>query len=185
MGRLRKLDLARIQITPVESRKGRWDFANRPVSGYLHRFDAIDGNFATRNRWRFVVRVPSGNAGYIQVQPEVHPSRAVLKNIERRVVSFQRATASAHRGKYYCKLALSDLAGRHTKRIAKRGERSDLPRWFEPMRHRMRLKATVRKTKGTDPRQQVLLVRSGDYARMVRVFVALKAWPLLEDRGLA
>jgi hypothetical protein len=154
------------------------------VRGVEHVFEVIDENLDRANSWEFVVRVPNQRTQYIEVRPTRTPHRAGLKALKRRTLEFRRGSTPGYRGKVYCPAALSPLTPGKTKRTARRGERDDLPYWFDQMRHRMRLKPTVRGTRGTDSRLQMVVVRPDDYTFMIKTFLATKAWTILTKKGL-
>jgi hypothetical protein len=91
-----------------------------------------------------------------------------------------RATLGDARGKRYCPVALADPSGGRSRVIVRTDQRAQLPKWFDQLRGRMRIKENVNRTRGTDARSLVLLVNAGDYATMIRIFFALKVWVLKE-----
>ena len=67
---------------------------------------------------------------------------------------------------------LADPTGWQNKVGARRGERGALPKWFQRIGYRMRLKQTVSKTRGTDANAQVVLVRPADHKTMISLYFA-------------
>jgi hypothetical protein len=63
-------------------------------------------------------------------------------------------------------------------------QRDQLPRWFDPLRRRMRIKEKVRNTRGTDGQVLVLLVHADDHPTMIRLFFATKVWIMKERVAL-
>lgn len=176
--------LQRVRTEWMESRPAVWSFAKKPVRGIEHKYDVLDDNLARRNHWKFVVRVPRKKSGRIEVRPLEVPNLKAWADLTRRALTFSRATKPGYTDKRYCFVALSDVTGEQTKRTAGRGQRLELPAWFGQLRHRMRLKRTVRPTRGTDGQKQVVLVKSSDHVRMIQLFFATKVWTLKEQRGL-
>ena len=78
----------------------------------------------------------------------------------------------------------SDPRGTRTKDVIRWDQRRDLPRWFEGLERRMRMKERVRSTKGTDGNTLVLLVNPDDHAMMIRLYFAMKVWVLKEGFAL-
>jgi hypothetical protein len=64
--------------------------------------------------------------------------------------------------------------------VVRHAERDLLPHWFKELGGRMRRKATVKLTKGTDSEALVVLVPAGDHTDMIRLFFATKVWILKE-----
>jgi hypothetical protein len=90
------------------------------------------------------------------------------------------ATKGEARGRRYCLVALADPTGERSRDVIRGDERSKLPPWFDAVASRMRLKQTVRPTKGTDAQSLVVLVAPDDHATMIRLFFATKVWVLKE-----
>ena len=94
-----------------------------------------------------------------------------------------RGTRPGYRRFRYCPLALAVPDGSGTRDVVNRDEKDRLPPWLRNLGWRLKLKATVRNTRGTDPESLVILVRPDDQQFMIAVFLALKAWVL--KRGFA
>jgi hypothetical protein len=154
------------------------------VSGNEHVYDVIDWNFDRLNAWVFLVQVPAGRTEDVIVRPEQCPAKKVWASLSWRSVVFVRATKSPHRRDRYCKIALADPTGSKTKVVVTKGARDRLPPWFGPFQSQIRLKESVRPTRGTDAHVQVLVVPADDHAQMIRVFFALKVWTLQERFSL-
>jgi len=102
-----------------------------------------------------------------------------------RSLTFIRATKGDARGKWYCPVALADPTGVKSRHVVRRDQRDQLPKWFEQLRGRMRVKDKVRNTKGTDSQALVMLVHPDDHATMIRMFFATKVWIMTERIALA
>jgi hypothetical protein len=179
--RLPRYQLDKLAITPRENgRHATWTFARRPVAGVEHTFDVADGNFRARNSWQFVVRVPDDKGGRIEVRPLAVPDLKAWAELEDRSLTFTRATMAGYRGQLYCQVALADPKGEKTKDVIRGEERGALPKWFDPLRSRMRTKQTVRRTRANDGDQLVVLVKPADYDAMIGMFFATKVWVLKE-----
>jgi hypothetical protein len=171
-------NLLKLVITCESSQAAHWDMANAPVSGREHVYTVIDHNFRKDTDWRFAVRVPYARCRdrNIQVQPLTAPLCPEWTDLLRRVVTFIPAENGAHGDKVYCKIFLHDPHGWRTKIGTRRGERDAFPEWMAPLRYRMRLKATVKDTHGTDGNSQVILLKPTDHMRMIWVYFATKVW---------
>jgi hypothetical protein len=170
--------LDKLEVVLEESRVSRWDMANQPVRGRESFYRVVDHNYRKRNVWQFAVRVPHASCRdrNIQIQPVSDPPAAEWEGLERRVITFVPAEKGIHAGKVYCKITFQDWSGNRNKVGARRGERSLFPPWMGPLRHRMRLKATVKDTMGNDPEAQVIVLQPDDHRRMIGIFFATKVW---------
>jgi hypothetical protein len=101
-----------------------------------------------------------------------------------RSITFLRATKGEARGKWYCKVALADPTGAKSRDVIRANERGDLPPWFDGLKGRMRMKESVRTTRGNDGQDLVVLVAAGDHTAMIRLFFATKVWVLKERIAL-
>jgi hypothetical protein len=81
-------------------------------------------------------------------------------------------------------VALADPTGEKSRAIVRADQRGKLPRWFDALRGRMRVKEKVKSTRGTDGRSLVVLVPADDHASMIRLFFATKVWILKERIAL-
>lgn len=185
MPRYRRYRLAKLQIEAMGERRASWTFTREPVSGTELTYAVVDANTATRNFWEFLVRVPQGSADRIEVRPRATPSLKAWIGLERRSLTFARAGRPAYRGYYYCQIALADPTGERTKDVLKKHERSRLPPWFDELGTRLRVKDTVRTTRGNDADQLVAIVRPSEHALMIGLFFATKVWVLKEKVVLA
>jgi hypothetical protein len=77
-------------------------------------------------------------------------------------------------------VALADPTGEKSRTIVRADQRGKLPRWFDALRGRMRIKERVKPTRGTDGQALVVLVPANDYTSMIRLFFATKVWILKE-----
>ena len=174
----------RVKADLREEQSARWTFARDPVAGTQYSYNVTDRNLSNRNRWIFTVRVPDSGDDGIEVRPSQVPNFKAWSALRDRSLIFNRATRRGYRGRLYCQVALADVEGPQTKKVASRGQRNELPPWFKQLRRRMRLKKTVRSTRGTDSNAQVLLIRPGDHEMMIRIYFATKVWTLRKGRGL-
>jgi hypothetical protein len=176
--------LDRVMVEQGEAHAAQWTFAGTAMSGTEQWYGVTDGNFPTRNKWEFVLRIPKAAADHIEVRPRSTPNLKVWEELTDRSLTFMRATMPAARGKRYCQVALADPTGRKTKDIVRTDERALLPKWFDLISHRLRTKASVRRTKGTDGNALVALVQDSDHELMIRLFFAMKVWVLKEKFSL-
>jgi hypothetical protein len=181
----KRYQLDRVTVEAGDSRPATWTFAGEAMAGTERSYTVTDGNFAARNSWEFVVRVPKGRGQRLEVRPRTTPNLKVWAELTDRSLTFAPATKGDTRGRWYCQVALADPTGAKTKDVVKGEERHQLPRWFDPLQGRMRLKQNVRPTRGTDGQALVVLVPAGDYAAMIRLFFATKVWVLKERITLA
>ena len=197
MASRKRYRLDRVAVEAGEVRRGKWSFAKggrqAPVRGNEHFYAVNDGNLAGRNRWEFLVRVPDDSDGRVEIRPRTTPPTQTWKALTYRSLQFQKATKGDARGKRYCKVSLAvppsgrateDPRGTRTKDVIRWDQRHDLPRWFEGLERRMRMKERVRSTKGTDGNTLVLLVDPDDHAMMIRQYFAMKVWVLKEGFAL-
>jgi hypothetical protein len=154
------------------------------MSGAEQTYAVRDENFSSRNEWEFVVRIPRDRDERIEVRPRTTPNVKAWAELPDRSLTFSRATKGAARGKWYCQVALADPTGAKSRDIVRGDQRSQLPRWFDPLRGRMRVKQDVRNTRGTDGEALVVLVPADDHAAMIRLFFATKVWVLKERIAL-
>ena len=179
-----RYQLDKVTVEPGEERASTWTFGGQPMSGVEQTYTVRDGNFASRNEWEFVVRIPRDRKERIEVRPRTAPNVKAWAELPDRSLTFSRATKGSARGKWYCPVALADPTGRKSRDIVRGDERGLLPRWFDSLKGRMRTKAAVKNTKGTDDQSLVVLVPAGDYPGMIRLFFATKVWILKERFAL-
>ena len=179
MGR-KRYRVEKVVIEAAEMRNASWGFAGRTISGTEYSFLVTDGNYRQRNRWNFVVRVPRNAKERVEVRPTMVPNDSALVDLERRSLTFNRATRGRYRGFRYCQVALADSAGHRTKDVVHRGEKDSLPAWFGQFHNRMKVKDTVRRSHGTDGHALVALARPDDYKTMIGLYFAMKTWVLKE-----
>jgi len=176
----RRYKLDRVEVLPLESRPASWTFAGGAVRGTEMSYAAIDTNFSDRNRWEFIVRIPSDPKGRIEVRPRTTPNVKAWDELPDRSLTFSLATKGTARGKWYAQVALADASGERSKAVVNTSQRGSLPHWFTELGGRMRRKESVKPTKGTDADALVVLVARGDHAAMIRLFFATKVWILSE-----
>ena len=172
--------LDRVEVAPLASRPASWTFAGEAVRGTEHTFVVIDRNLSGNHNWEFLVRVPEDPKGRVEVRPRTAPPGRAWEELPDRSLTFSPATRGPARGRWYCQVALADATGERSRTIVRHTERARLPHWFKELGGRMRRKETVKLTRGTDAQALVVLVPAGDYAEMIRLFVATKVWVLKE-----
>ena len=175
----------RVSVQAGEKRASTWTFGGEAMSGSEQSYSVRDANFAARNQWEFVVRTPSVRDGRVEVRPRTTPNVKVWAELPDRSLTFSRANKPAVRGKWYCKVALADPTGAKSRDVVRGDERGKLPHWFDPLKGRMRVKRSVRSTRGNDGEDLVVLVAAGDHTTMIRLFFATKVWVLKEGISLA
>ena len=177
----RRYRLERVDAALKTERRTRWKIREEPlVRGTEYVYDVTDGNYAQRNAWEFLVRVPDARGGSIEVRPSVVPHVHAWAGLDRRAIMFERVTIGRHRGDCYCKVAMADPSGERTRLIARVDEKDRLPYWFRSVRGRMRSKEAIRHTRGTDSDSLVITVPAEDHQQMIALFLAAKAWVLKE-----
>jgi len=184
MAKMKNYRLDRVMVEQGEAFPAQWTFAGTSMSGTEQWYGVTDGNFPTRNKWEFVLRLPKAAGERIEVRPRSTPKLKVWEELTDRSLTFMRATMPAARGKRYCQVALADPTGQKTKDVIRTDERHHLPKWLEPISHRLRAKESVRRTKGTDGKALVVLVQDTDHEMMIRLFFAMKVWVLKEKFSL-
>lgn len=184
MARRTRYRLDRVTVKAGEQRASTWTFGGEPMSGTERSYAVRDGNFPSRNEWEFVVRIPTGRDGRIEVRPRTTPNVKVWAELPDRSLTFSRARKGDARGKWYCKVALADPTGARSRDVVRGDERSELPPWFDALKGRMRRKQNVRSTKGNDGEDLVVLVQPDDHEAMIRLFFATKVWILKERIAL-
>jgi hypothetical protein len=180
---VRRYQLDRVEVGNPELRQAAWDLFRHPVRGTEYRYPVTDASQRTRQQWEFVVRVPDDPRAPVEVRPVRVPNDKVLAQLDRRSLTFSRATKPGYTRFRYCQLSLSVPGGRRTRDVVHRGEEAALPYWIKGLRSRIKPKAAVRRTRGTDGHSLVILVRPDDHGMMIRLFIATKAWIL--KRGVS
>ena len=170
----------KLDIASGDARKATWTFAGEQVTGVEIAYAVTDHNFATRNEWEFIVRVPRARGARVEVRPRTAPNMKAWAELPDRSLTFSRSTRPPHLGTYYCPVALADVTGGRSRIVVRSEQRHLLPSWFTPLDRRMRAKESVRSTRGTDANALVALVPAGDHAAMIRMFFATKVWVLKE-----
>jgi len=175
----RRYSLRKVSVVKNGEQPSVWLLMREAATGTEYRYAVTDGNSRARNTWEFTVRVPPDRTRYIDVRPSRHPNLKAWAELSDRSLLFGRATRPGYSGWYYCQLTLADPTGEYTRRSVRRGDRSRL-RWLGIPPWRFRLKETVRPTRGTDGKAQVMIVRADDHVTMIRLFFATKVWVLKE-----
>jgi hypothetical protein len=177
----RRYRLERVVAALKSERRSRWKIREEPlVRGVEYVYDVTDCNYAQRNAWEFLVRVPAARGGSIEVRPSLVPNVRAWDGLDRRAIMFERVTIGRNRGDCYCKVAIADASGERTRLIARVDEKDRLPYWFRSVRSRMRSKEAIRHTRGTDSDSLVITVPADDHQQMIALFLAAKAWVLKE-----
>ena len=177
----RRYRLEHVDAELKTERRSRWKIRDDPpVSGTEYVYGVTDANYAQRNSWEFLVRVPNARGGSVEVRPSVVPDVQAWAGIDRRALMFEQVKIGRYRGACYCKVALADPSGEHTRLIARVDEKHKLPYWFGSVSGRMRAKDAVRRTRGTDTDSLVITVPADDHQQMIALFLATKAWVLKE-----
>lgn len=184
MASRKRYRLDRVTVERGESRPATWTFAGKPMAGVEQGYAVKDGNFATRNTWDFMIRIPKARGERLEVRPRSTPNLKVWAELTDRSLTFSCATKGGARGRRYCLVALADPTGARSRDIVRADERDQLPEWFGALQGRMRLKQNVRPTRGTDGQSLVVLVSAEDHAAMIRLFFATKVWVLKERIAL-
>jgi hypothetical protein len=174
--------LARVRGDP---RPATWTFAGTKVSGLEFPFVVTDGNFPRRNRWEFVVRVPKAAAGRIEVRPTQVPNDEAWAGLDRYGLTFMPATKPGFTRFRYCLLSFPRTDGGGTRRVLHHGDEATLPYWIRQLGRRVRTKAAVRTTRGTDAHALVVLTPRDDYEEMIALYMATKAWVLKSGKAAA
>jgi hypothetical protein len=173
--------LERVNVELKTDRTARWKIREEPVvRGTEYVYEVVDSNYAQRNQWEFLVRVPKKKGGSIEVRPSSVPPVKAWNGMDRRAMMFERVRRGRNVGDCYCKVALADPAGERTRLIARTDEKKKLPYWLKTLNGRMRSKESVRYTRGTDSDSLVIVVDPDDHQQMVALFLAAKAWVLKE-----
>jgi hypothetical protein len=174
--------IEKLDIKSLERRTGAWSAYGGPaITGTEHIYEVKDANYRTMNKWTIAVRVPNAKHGEIIVQPILTPGKKVWAGIDRKPIVLVYATKHPNRGLVYCKL---NLASGKTKKAARRGERDALPKWFDFLKSKMRLKNNVKTTYGNDFNVQVAVIKPDDHETMIALYFALKVWVMAEGFSL-
>jgi hypothetical protein len=172
-----KTDL--VEMSFFDEERGVWDFAGTLCKGSKFFYEVDDYNYLMRNHWQFVVQVPDDwtKGHYINVKPMIVPNRNAWAALERRSISFNRATIGRHRGKVYGKLAIADLKT-GGKRLLNKDDKRSMPKWLEVFSPVQKQRVI---SSANDGEQLVAVVNRVDHLRMIQFFLACKAWVL--DQG--
>jgi hypothetical protein len=184
MARGARYKLDKVSVEPGDERLASWTFGGRPVSGTEQSYSVLDGNYRSKNKWEFIIRTPRGRDQRIEIRPRATPNLRAWAELPDRSLTFSRAMKGLARGKWYCLVALADPTGNRSRDVVRGDERHLLPSWFDALKGRMRTKAKVRSTKGTDGESLVVLIPANDHEAMIRLFFATKVWVLKERFAL-
>lgn len=180
MAKMKTYDAKLVDVEFEQEQRCSWKMAGHSIQGIEYRYAVEDRNFDRYNRWAFAIRISKSPNGDIVVLPVEIPSKKVWAGLGQRPIVFVKATKHPFRSMRYCKINLADPTGEKNKVGTRWGDRSSFPKWFDYFRPRMRIKNTVATTEGTDGYAQVVLVKSDDHQRMLRLYFALKVWVLEE-----
>lgn len=182
---MQRYQVWKIEITKMGERSAQWTFAQSVITGTEFEYAVKDRNYTSRNAWEFLVRIPRHKNDPIEVRPRRVPNIRVWAGLERRSVTFSRATQASYRGKYYAKVTLADPTENKTKKVVRFKERAKLPRWFDAFGARLRRKNAVTSTRGRDGHHLVCVFRADDHQGMIGLFFASKVWVLGEGFELS
>jgi hypothetical protein len=174
-----KTDL--VEMSFLDDRRAVWDFTGQLCKGTEFLYEVDDYNYWTRNHWQFMVQVPDDwtKGNYINVRPLIIPNRRAWAGLDRRTMSFQRATIGRHRARVYGKLAIADVKGEKTRLVLNKDSKRSMPKWlkvFSPLQ-----KQRVTRSYANDGEHLVAVLDRDDHLRMIQLFLACKAWVL--DHG--
>jgi NAD-dependent DNA ligase len=99
--------------------------------------------------------------------------------LDRRTIGFQRATIGRHLAKVYAKLSIADVKGEKTRLVLNKDTKRFMPKWlkeFIPVQ-----KQRVTRSSANDGEHLVAVLNRDDHIKMIKLFLALKAWVL--DHG--
>jgi hypothetical protein len=166
-----------VEVAFASEKKARWEFKGHISRGLELLYEVKDLNYASRRDWTFMVRVPAhwGGDSYISISPLRIANREIWAGLDRRSLQFARGTIGRHRGRAYAKLSIADVTGEKNRRVLSTEDRSGLPSWlyaFRPVAKRRVIRS------GRDEASLVAVSDKKDYPRMIRLFLALKAWVL-------
>ena len=175
---MRMLRAHLVDVAFESSREAVNDFRGIKTRGVEHTFEARDRNFPSRNGWQFAIFVPREwrKGTYVSVRPLSTPNRKIWAGLERRSVQFAPCTKLRHRSKCYGTVSVSDPSGTKTRVILRRTD--PIPPWLEAFR--LTEKERVATSRANDGRTLVAVLGRDDFAGMVRLFVACRAWTLTE-----
>ena len=157
-----------------------WRMAGQEVKGVTNVYGVKDENLPPDNTWIFYVHVPesSDENENIIVKPEAAPARDKLLPVERRAITFMPANMPPHQEMAYCKINLADPTGAKNKIGVRFEHRSYLPEWMCDFHKDMYPKEDVKTTQGRDGKALIVVVNPGDHEKMIKLFIATRAWPL-------
>jgi hypothetical protein len=175
---MKTLDVELMEVAFAGTRKKIEDFRGAKTRGSEHEYEVLDRNFQSRNAWRFVVFVPDEwrKGTYISVRPLTVPNRKIWAGLERRSILVAPCTRQGYRGKGYAQVSVSDLTGEKTRQVLNNDDpRPEGLEWFK-----LRAKERVATSRSSDGHHLTAVFDSDDFSGMVRLFVASRAWTLIE-----
>ena len=107
----------KLDLSPREARSASWTFAGQAVAGTEYPFALTDRNLRRQNQWEFVVRVPKGPKGRIEVRPSRVPDDKAWAGLDRRGLTFMPATRRGYTSYRYCQLSLPSNDGKASRHI--------------------------------------------------------------------
>jgi hypothetical protein len=165
-----------VDILAKEKKPGCSDFHGRKVRGTEYYYSVVDNNFKLKKRWEFKIFIPKKQTKgiYTVVIPTKVPNRTMWAGLERRPLTFNRATLGKYRRKQYATLSAADVSGVCNKKVLKKGNE---PYWIKK-RFLITKKSSVTKTAGRDGGQPVAVVKKDDWFEKIYLYLALKPWIL-------
>jgi len=179
MGRKQPLEVDRVVVSPGRVEEDAyWEFRGKVSRGVVHHYHVLDANEAVPHPWWFLLHVPRElrKGAYVLLQAVDYPRTRAWTPVARTVINFAKATMPAHRGKLYAKIRLADPMADQKYENTRWAHRHSLPPYFSSFE--LRAKKQVATTRGSDADALVAVVPREDHPQMIRLFFAIKAWPL-------
>jgi hypothetical protein len=175
---MRRYLLDLVDVAHLNSRPDVREFQRIRRPGTTHEFEVLDRNFSSRNEWRFGIFVPTRwvKGTYTSLGPMAHPNREVLAGLERRSIQFAPCTMPRYRGRCYAQVSVSDPSGEQNRQVLRTDDR--LPYWLSEFK--VTAKKNVTTSRSNDGEHRVAVFSRDDLKGMVRLFIATKAWTLVE-----
>jgi hypothetical protein len=115
---------------------------------------------------------------YVLLQALDYPRAKAWTPLARMVINFAKATMPDYRGMLYAKIRLADPAGDRKYDSIFWEQRKVLPAYIAAFD--LHAKSQVATTRGGDAESLVAVLPRDDHAQMIRLYFAVKAWPLRE-----
>jgi hypothetical protein len=173
---MKRFDPELVEVAFASSRKAVNDFQGRKTRGTEHEFEVVDRNFPSRNLWRFALFVPGDwrKGTYLSLRPLTTPNRKAWSGLERRSIQLAPCTRGGYRGNCYGVVYVSDPTGSKTRRVLTR--KDVRPAWLDEFM--VSTKARVATSRANDGDHLAAVFDRDDFAGMIRLFVAARAWTL-------